>query len=270
MRIWLCLVLMVSGLLAAPPVKVPAAKDALLRKRASTFWQTFVDAKYRQAEALVSADSQDYYYTWPKKQIRKFRIESIEYSEGGNRAMVVAIADTDMTLMGAGTMPIEQPVHTHWRYEKGSWYWFFPKNEMRPTPFGPMPTGDGKPGQSPTDIASLVRSGPNFAALEKMVRPDRELVSFTAGVEKEEVVVFQNVMPGTVTMRLDPMEPGELSCVLESNEITAKSTGKLLVRYRPHAVKEGEKLPEPKGICVVGVAQTGKAYRIQVVVNPKP
>lgn len=270
MRIWLCLVLFAVAAVAAPEVKVSAAKDTLLKKRASAFWQTFVDAKYRQAEALVSPDSQDYYYTWPKKQIRKFRIDKIEYSEGGNRAMVVAIADTDMTLMGAGTMPIEQPVHTHWRFEKGSWYWFFPKNELRQTPFGPMPTGDGKAGQQQTDIGSLVRSGPSFAALEKMVKPDREQVSFTAGVEKEEVVVFQNAMPGTVTMRLDPLEPGELSCVLESNEIAAKSTGKLLVRYRPHALKEGEKLPEPKGVCVIGVAQTGKSYSIRVVVNPKP
>jgi hypothetical protein len=269
MRIWLCLVMIASGLVAAPPVKVSPAKDALLKKRASAFWQTFVDAKYRLAEALVSPDSQDYYYTWPKKQIRKFRIDSIEYSEGGNRAMVVAIADTDMTLMGAGTMPIEQPVHTHWRYEKGSWYWFYPKNELRQTPFGPMPTGDGA-GSKPVDIAAMIRSGPTFAALEKMVQADREQVTFKAGEEKEEVVVFNNAMPGTITMRLDPLAPGELSCVLESNEIASKSTGKLFVRYRPHAVKEGEAIPTPSGVCVVGVAQTGKSYSIRVSVAPKP
>lgn len=271
MRNWLCLVFVVTGLFGAPEVKVPAAREALLKQRASKFWQLFVDGKFRLAEPLVSEDSQDYYYTWPKKRIRKFRIEKIEYSEAGKRALVIAVADTDMTLMGVGTMPIEQPVYTHWRFENGNWFWFYPKNEMRQTPFGPMPTGDGSGmGPAPKDVASLVRSGPKLADLEKMVLPNKNLVEFIAGEAKEDFVSIQNSMPGVVGLKLSGEKNEELSCVLEANEIPTKGTVKLLVRYQPMETKQGAPARLSKTDCVVAVAQTGKAHAIHVEVRPKP
>lgn len=271
MRNWLCLVFVVTGLFGAPEIKVPAAREALLKQRASKFWQFFVDGKFRLAEPLVSPDSQDYYYSWPKKQIRKFRIEKIEYSEAGKRALVIAVADTDMTLMGAGTMAIEQPVYTHWRFEKGSWFWFYPRNEMRQTPFGPMPTGDGNgTGQAAKDMAFMVRGGPKLADLERMVLPDRNSVEFVAGEAKEEFITMQNSMQGTVSLKLSARNTDELSCVLEANEIPAKGSVKLLVRYRPAEVKAGERAPVSKTDCVVAVAQTGKAHAIHIQVGPKP
>jgi len=86
----------------------------------------------------------------------------------------------------------------------------------------------------------------------------------------EQIVLIQNSMPGVVTMRMDPLPEGELSCVLESNEIAKKSSTKLFVRYKPAAAKpNGEERPAPKASCVVAIAQTGKAHAILIQVLPK-
>ena len=73
---------------AQQPSPEAAAAEAALRARVEQFFQLQVAKKYRQAEALVAEDSKDSYYEANKYNIKSFRIDKVEFLEGGTHARV--------------------------------------------------------------------------------------------------------------------------------------------------------------------------------------
>lgn len=250
-------------------VKIPAKQEALLKQQVGKFWQFFVEGKFRAADTLVAEESKEDFFVWPKKQIRGFRYEQAFYTAGGKEAKVVVVVDTDLAMMGVGSMRIEKPVHTWWKLIKGNWYWFQPKNEMRETPFGKEPTnlGSGK-----TAIEAMGQAGaPTLESLRNAVRMDKTDLKFVQGVGKEEELVITNTMPGTVLVNYDaPRLMPELEVRLESNKLARESKGRVFVKYDPAKDLREDKSVRLEREFRVGIPQTGRSYLIKVTIEPAP
>ena len=248
-------------------LKIEPEREAELKARVSKFWDGFVAAKYRASDAYVSDESKEEFFSWPKKKIKGYTIDQIFYVEGGKQAKVVTLVDTNLAMMGVGSMDIKQPVETWWRDEDGVWFWFQPKNQMRETPFGKMES-NAKSGEAPLATANSMYVPPDLKALMSSVKPDREEVRFVLGEEKVETVNFQNGLPGVVTLTIDSPPAEDITFELTSKTIPKGAAAALVVNYKPTA-KPAADAEQVVKVVRVGVAQTGKMYAIRVVLEPK-
>ncbi|MCX6609845.1 MAG: hypothetical protein NTW74_03220 [Acidobacteria bacterium] len=265
-RIALFVFLASSLAFAQETIKISAEREAALKQRVSKFWDGFVAAKYRQSDALVSEESKDAFFSWPKKQIKGYKIDQIFYADGGKAAKVVTLVDTTMAMMGVGAMEIKQPIEAWWREEADGWYWFQPKNQTRATPFGTMESNPE------SGTAALVPTGqfnanPDLKKLMSLVRPDRQQVEFTQGVAKVETVTFKNGMQGTVILAMDTPAGEDVTYELSSRQIKRDGEATLTISYKPSGKPAKDAEPFTK-IVRVGVAQTGKMYEIKASFNP--
>ncbi len=265
-RITLSLLVACSLVSAQEPIKISAEREAALKQRVSKFWDGFVAAKYRQSDAFVSEESKDAFFSWPKKQIKGYKIDRIFYADDGKAAKVVTLVDTTMAMMGVGAMDIKQPVESWWREEADAWYWFQPKNETRATPFGTMESNP----QSGT--AALIPTGqfnlnPDLKKMMSLVRPDRQLVEFTQGVARVETITFKNGMEGTVILAMDTPAGEDVSYELSSRQIVRNGEATLTISYSPKGKPAKDAEPFVR-IVRVGVAQTGKMYEIKAQFKP--
>src|SRR5690242_243224 len=89
--LWLCAGLCLAQTSSGKP---PAGVDEALRARINQFFQFMVDAKYRQAEALVAEDSKDLYYDGQKPRFLNYELKSIEYSDEFTRAKATLMCET--------------------------------------------------------------------------------------------------------------------------------------------------------------------------------
>lgn len=249
--------------------KVPARQEALLKQQVNKFWQCFVDGKFRAADAMVAQDAKEEFFVWPKKQIRGFRYDQAFFSASGKEAKVVVVVDTDLAMMGIGSMKIEKPVHTWWRMEKGNWYWFQPKNEMRETPFGKEPTNVAA---GSTPLMAMGQAGaPTLESLRNMVRMDKTDVKFVSGTAGETSLEIRNTMPGVVLLTFDaPRQADELDIKLESNQLPRESVGHVVIKYDPAKDLRADKSTKLEREFKLGVAQTGRTFTIRVTIEPKP
>lgn len=270
-RNWLRLFGVVLGavftLAAQPAIKVPAAQEALLKQRVAKFWQPFVDAKFRLSDAYVSESAKDDFYSWPKRRIRSFAVDKIFYADAGKAAKVVTLVDVNMALMGVGAMDVKQPVETWWRLEKGTWFWFQPKNETRMTPFGTMETNAAS-GEAPLMPTGQFQRAPDLETLLAMVKPDRTAIHFTMGEAKEEQILIKSIMPGSVNLTLDTPPTQDFTFEISPKVIPREGTANLIVRYKPTAKLASDAEPVVK-LLRLGIAQTGKVYDIKVFVDLK-
>ena len=265
-RITLSLLVACSLVSAQESIKISAEKEAALKQRVSKFWDGFVAGKYRQSDAFVSEDSKDAFFSWPKKQIKGYKIDQIYYADGGKAAKVVTLVDTTMAMMGVGAMDIKQPVESWWREEADAWYWFQPKNETRATPFGTMESNpqSGSAALIPTGQINL---NPDLKKMMSLVRPDRQQVEFTQGVAKVERVKFKNGMEGTVILAMDTPPGEDVTYELSSRQIPRNGEADLIINYKPNGKPAKDAEPYAK-VVRVGVAQTGKMYEIKVSFQP--
>ncbi len=265
-RTALLLFLVCSLVPAQEIIKISAEREAALKQRVSKFWDGFVAAKYRQSDALVSEESKDAFFSWPKKQIKGYKIDQIFYADGGKAAKVVTLVDTTMAMMGVGAMEIKQPIEAWWREEADGWYWFQPKNETRSTPFGTMESNPAS-GSAALIPTGQINMNPDLKKLMSLVRPDRQQVEFTQGVAGVETVKFKNGMEGTVLLAMDTPPGEDVTFELSSLKIARDGEAILKISYKPSAkpAKDAERFSK---IVRVGVAQTGKMYEIRASFNP--
>ena len=186
---------------APPPPKV----DKALRERVTQFYQDYVDAKFRDAETLVAADTKNFFYSIEKPQYFGFEISGIMYSENFTRAKVVAICKQQILLPGFGDKPVPIPVTSEWKLVKGKWFWWVDQTATYDSPFGKTnaPTvGPAKAGSSP--FPSEMPATPDFA-LNK-VKADKQSVTLKPGASGE--VTFSNSAQGVMTVTVHGQPPG--------------------------------------------------------------
>jgi len=265
-RFFFILATLAMTLCAQQVVKIAPEKEAELKARVSKFWDGFVTAKYRSSDAFVSEESKEDFFSWPKKKIKGYTIDRIAYVEGGKAAKVLTLVDTNLAMMGVGSMDIKQPVETWWREEEDGWFWFQPKNQIRETPFGKMESNP-KSGEAPMATANSMHVMPDLKALASSVKPDRQDIRFVLGEPKVDTITFSNGMPGIVTLTIDSPPAEDMTFELSSKSIPRNGTATLTVSYK--ATFKPADSEDILKVVRVGVAQTGMLYPIRVSVKAK-
>ncbi len=79
LRIALLALLVCADLPAQTAAKLSPESETALRARVSKFWDGFVQGKFRLSDAYVAEDAKDDFFSWPKKRIRGYAIDSLFY-----------------------------------------------------------------------------------------------------------------------------------------------------------------------------------------------
>jgi hypothetical protein len=143
MRFWIAVLALAAfvahGQTAKPAAKPPAKVDQALRERVSQFYKAYVDAKFRDAEALVANDTKNLFYASSKPQYLSYEISNITYSNNFTRAAVVTVCKQLLVMPGFTDSPVPVPVSSNWKIEKGKWYWWVDQVTPVDSPFGKLP-----------------------------------------------------------------------------------------------------------------------------------
>ena len=133
------LLLLVSAVSGQKPPdaspKAPPKVEAALRARVNRFYQLEVDGKFRQAEPLVAEQSKDFFYSANKPRYAGFSIKGIEFSDNFKRATVVVLVKRMVPSRASRGRPFLERVPSHWKLEKGMWYWFADPSDTGSLPF---------------------------------------------------------------------------------------------------------------------------------------
>jgi hypothetical protein len=245
---------------------VPDDKDKELRERAAKFWDGFVTAKFRSSDVYVSDDAKEEYFSWPKKKIRGYKIDRVFYTKDGEIAKVLTYADTTLSMLGYGTMDIQQPVETWWRRENGSWFWFLPKSLLRDTPFGKMELNPQTGEMAPAAGNTAMLNRPTWKELIDKVSVSPQEVVFELGKAGKAEVEVLNGLPGVVSFSIEnPHGTDELKVQVANYNIPKEAKGKVAIVYTPDPQhKEGAVY-----VMGIGVAQTGRTFPVKIIIKGK-
>lgn len=233
--------------LAQPTGKPPAGVDEALRARIDQFFQLLVDAKFRQAEALVAEDSKDAYYNGQKPTYLSFTIKGIEYSDDFTRAQVATICETMIAIPGFAGQPIKVTVGSTWKLVNGEWFWYVDPDVVRRTPFGIMTAG---PGRRPPGAPTTIPTDPGFAMGK--VKTDKGTINLKAGASGE--VTLTNTASGMMSISLVGRIPGVDP---KLDRVNLNAGEKAVLRLQSHAGAQS-------GTLSIQVEQTNEVIPIQV------
>jgi hypothetical protein len=225
---------------AQQPSPAAAEAEAALRARVEQFFQLQVDRKFRQAESLVAEDSKDAYYDGRKFDIKSFTIQEVEMTDQNTRARVTIKGRVIVTIPAAGSIDMEAPATTFWKFENGQWVYFIDQEAGIDTPFGKIKNTPADGATPPPSPRALLQKGLGAAALDQQVTIDRRSVSLTSDDPRQTVTVT-NGLPGgidlevgapqsdafTVEIRKKHLEAGEKTTV-EFSATGAKAETKVV------------------------------------------
>jgi hypothetical protein len=208
---------------AGSPTK--EAEEAALRARVKGFYDLQVEGKFRQTESFVCPESQDAYYTRPKRKIVSAEIASIKLGDDLKSASVSALIEDNVSFGGAEKQ-VKLPTPSQWKRVDEQWcYYIPPASDFADTPFGRMNFNSGKDkatGLMPFGDASKVKP-PDVGAAEKLVDFSKRGVRLPFEADGADEIVVTNGLPGPVGFRVVcPNIPG---LVCRFDESTLKSGG---------------------------------------------
>jgi hypothetical protein len=257
-----CWLLWAAACLAQDPAalfeKAPPDIDEALRARITKFFQAHVEGKFRAADALVAEDSKDAFFEADKTRCRSFDILSVKYSDSFSRAVAVIACETDFPMPMGRPMAVKMPVRSQWKIVDGQWFWYVdPVSEREVvTPFGIR-----RP-QSPQQPAAP--AGPRVAPMDldtvsRLVKTDKQEVSFDPSAAAVNRVTVINQMPGSVSISLDPAVLPGLDLKLDRTSLAQGESAVLSIRYAPARNRK----PSAAAVRVM-VSPLGLALPIQI------
>ena len=211
-----------------------AKAEKALRARAEEFYKLELNKQFRQAEALVAAESKDYFYDSGKPNFKDVKVGNIEFTDKGKKAVVHISVTVELLAPGVGAQVFTAPATSNWELRKGQWLWYFDKESALMTPFGRMEFNDPKPGGSTLD---LMTKG-SVASLQSLVSIDRSNVTITAD-HPEEIVTLTNRLPGSITINLIQDNVEGIHAELDKTAVEAGAKAALRVK-RIGPVKPGK------------------------------
>jgi len=147
-----------------------------------------------------------------------------------------------------------------WKFENGQWCWYVDPEVMNITPWGKMTTS-GSPGSggAPADL----NGAPTPEALQKLVKPDKQIASLRATADSSDQIKIHNGMQGSVRIELRPRANVRgLEIKADRTEIPAGEDAVVSFKY----VKAGFP-PRTVGVDVA-VEPTNQLIQCQVIFNP--
>ncbi len=233
-----------------PFQKAPPGVEEALRARVSEYYTYFQESKFRQAEAVVTEESKDAFYTMNKARHMGFSIRGVTFSDDVKSARVLVTLMMFMPMMGSKPLPF--PVSTQWRLVDGEWYAHIPlarPGDIVQTPFGPKKIVE--PVFAPrTPIETAPR--PDLKSVGRMYRIDRNALEFATSAPEpvHETISIKNRSRGELTLRQISKPIKGLKIELTPESIPAGEEGLLTFTYEP------------------AVRQLRRTLRVRFVVEP--
>lgn len=227
----------------APPPEV----DQALRANVNAFFQDFVDGKFRAALDYVAQDTQDYYFAAPKAEMKKFKIESIEYSDDFSKASVrMAVTRVEHWRAEGFSQDtdVDQTWDTSWKLENGKWvYHDAPKTSGWVTPMGPS-SDLAAAGATAKTEPRKINDGTMAAEAQRIlnqggkntgVTPDA--VTLSVDKPSSAKVVFHNNVPGAVSISLlnVPSDLPGFSAKIDKRNVNAGQDADVQLSFDPSA-----------------------------------
>ena len=220
-----------------PFPKAPPGVEEALRARVSEYYTLFGQSKFRQAEALVTEESKDTFYTMNKSRHMGFAIKGVTFTDDVKGARVLVTLMMIIPMMGSKPLPF--PVSTQWRLVDGEWYAHIPQfkpGDVVKTPFG-LKTVVEREYVPRTPIETEPR--PDLKSVGRMFRLDRNTLEFPASAPGPvtETISLENRSRGELTIRNLSKGINGVETELKPASIPPGETGDLTFTYRP-AVRE--------------------------------
>jgi hypothetical protein len=234
-----------SDLFNPPPPKV----DQALRARINEFYQDHVHQQYRKADALVAADTKEFFYMQNKPAYVSCEIQRIEYSEKFTRAKATIVCEQVIMLPGFTDKPMKVPTPSTWKLEHGKWFWYVDQTRLAQSPFGKMTAG---PGGHTGTLPAVIPDNADFVL--KLVKADKETVELKP--DTSEKVVITNGAPGNMDLSIEGAIPG-VEAALDHAQMKIGDQAVLTLK--------GGDNPQA-GLLTIRVQQTGLVIPIQVVI----
>jgi hypothetical protein len=194
----LILLAIAATALAQQPSPEAAAAEAGLRARAQQFFDLQVAKKYRAAEPMVAADSQDAYYNGDRYNIRGFSIQRVEMLRNNSQAKVTIKAKVNFVAPGVPPMEVEAPVASLWKVENGQWVWFVDQAAGAQTPFGTFKPSPDDGALPPSIVPGTV---PDASTLQRSVTIDKVAITVSRDTSPQTATI-SNQLPGPVDLEI--------------------------------------------------------------------
>jgi hypothetical protein len=226
--------------------KAPPDVEEALRARVQKFYGFYMEGKFRAADALVAEDSKDAFYVAGKRKCRSIEIDTLRFSADFSKAEVFVSCDTDVMIEMVGPVPAKVPMRTRWKTLGGDWFWYVePASEQgMPTPFGLFKPGSPN---GPPAAMGVPPTGVSVQALTKLVKVDRQQVSFDANTGGVARVVVTNTMAGGVSLILEPKEIAGFELTLDKKDLAQAQSAVLSISYVPSK----DRKPSPALVKIV-------------------
>jgi hypothetical protein len=138
--------------------------EEALRERVRSFYQAYVDGKFRKAYDIAADDSKDGFLTATKPHYDGCEIQKIVFSDDYAKAAVTTEIHTSFFFWGQ-VAPERTTEESHWKTVDGQWYWYIPAagpDNASYTPaqrammmrFNISPPGGGGPAPAPAPGAA--------------------------------------------------------------------------------------------------------------------
>lgn len=220
--------LVLAGVVAAVPSTSPL--ENRIRIRAEKFYQLLAGKKFRESEELVAPEDRDTYYAMEKPQITDFKIKAIHVAKGATTAELEMESTTRVRRPMVGDFQIPLSYRSHWKLEKGIWYWYLPADESHDTPFGPMhftKNPASAPAPSEADIRNKINNGVDLTSLTHAVKADKTVITLGKTVGETATVALHNTLNGTVRIAPDPIKDLGFAVRVVPSQVAAGQTATL-------------------------------------------
>jgi hypothetical protein len=241
--------------------KAPPGVEDALRARVDRFYQLWVDGKFREAEKLVAADSQEAYYQMAKRRYEGCKIMRIRYEQEFTWAVVTVECRGTWNIQGSDVKTGMAQAYM-WKLENDEWRWTVKRPKTVESPFGVMSYGSISDASKmfnqetgmPKDVAGLGR------ALLNQVRIDKPEVRLSSYEKASAVVTLHNGLNGEIDVRADPdgVPPGFVA-KFDITKVPANSDAHLTLSYEPR-----DKSPKSFAKVRITVEQTNQIFDINL------
>ncbi|MDZ4799548.1 MAG: hypothetical protein SGI92_15405 [Bryobacteraceae bacterium] len=210
--------------------KAPPEIDKALRERVDIFIQAHIEGKFRRAEQVIHADSQDEFYNAEKQRLISYQITKITYSEKFTHATVMSDVELDWATPRTGKIRVKPPMKSVWKLENGQWWWYAPPRVKWETPFGEMrPAPETAPG---APVAPQIRMVDPNAILAR-VQADKSEIKLDSVKASEDSAHISADIPGEVRLEVQPHRIPGLTVSFENQTIRQGSPATIRFKYTP-------------------------------------
>ena len=208
--------------------KAPPAVDQALRERITRFYQLHVDGKFRQAEALVSEECKDFFYSVNKPNYISVEIRDIDWSDNFTKAKATIVAQMRVMLPGFTDKPFPVPFPSRWKLVNNEWYWYVNLDEVHDTPFGRMKSGTA--GAAP--VPGALPSEQEMAKVMQQVKVDKPSVELKGKEPSTAQFGVTNDLPGDVRLSVETPASAGFRAELAKTELKPGEKTTITVEWK--------------------------------------